>query len=197
MGLSGSAIVPVATYTADVYPPAAGTPVLAADVEAGEQAFANRWEWLLAQPRVVEVVRYSATDPSEAHAQLGVDFTSNTFTDSTVILATSIANVATNDVIKIDGQFIVSRAVGAGTPGALRMRCGTAHYCTDSIPLVPVGALDGVDAGYVVTISGTYTVLSSQAGGPITLTLQARKGDTDIKILRPSNFTATVYRTGV
>jgi hypothetical protein len=197
MALSGTAITEVATYTAAIYPPATGTAIQSSDVEAGEQALANRTKYLASLPRIVEVVKYSATDPSEAHAQLGVDFTTNSFVDSTVILATSAGNVKTNDVIHITGQFTVSRAVNGGTPGALRMRCGTSLYCSDSIPLVPVDQLNGANVGYTVTFSGTYTVSSTQNGLPITFTLQARHGDTDIKILRPSNFTATVYRVGL
>ena len=46
MGLSGTAITPVSTFTANVYPPASATPVLAADVLAGEQALVNRTEYL-------------------------------------------------------------------------------------------------------------------------------------------------------
>lgn len=197
MGLSGTALTEVATYTAAIYPPATGTPILASDVEAGEQALANRTKYLASLPRVVEVVRYSAPDPTEAHAQLGVDFVTNTFTDSTVILATSTANVKVNDVVHIAGQFTVSRAAPAGFPGALRMRCGTALYCGDSIPLVPSDQLDGVYVGYTITLSGTYVVSSVQAGAPITFILQARMGDNAIKILKPSNFTATIYRAGL
>jgi len=197
MTTSATPITPVATFTTNVYPPQSGTTIHSADLESAEQALCNRWAWLLAQPRIVEVVKYSATDPSEAHAQLGVDFMTNSFVDSTVILAASTGNVKTNDVVRIVGQFTVSRAVSGGSPGALRMRCGTSLYCSDSIPLVPVDQLNGANVGYTVTLAGTYTVSSTQNGLPITFTLQARHGDTDIKILRPSNFTATIYRTGL
>lgn len=197
MTTSATPITPVATYTANVYPPQSGTTIHSADLESAEQAFCNRFAWLLAQPRVVEVVKYSAPDPSEAHAQLGVDFTTNTFVDSTAVLATSTNNVKTNDVVRIAGQFTISRAVNGGTPGAIRMRCGTSLYCSDSIPLVPVDQLNGANVGYTITLVGTYTVSSTQNGLPITFTLQARHGDTDIKILKPSNFTATIFRTGL
>ncbi len=68
MPLSATPITPVATYTADVYPPQSGTAVLAADVEAGEQALANRWAWFLAQPRLVAVEHYGEDDAASAHA---------------------------------------------------------------------------------------------------------------------------------
>lgn len=197
MSLSATALSEVATYTTNIYPPDAGTPILAADVEAGEQALANRTKYLASLPRVVEVVKYSATDPSEAHAQLGVDFTTNLFVDSTVVLATSTAAVKTNDLVHIAGQFVVARNTNGGFPGALRMRCGTSLYCDDSIPLVPASARHGADVGYVIDLHGTYVVSSTQNGLPITFTLQGRMGDTAIKVLRPSNFTATIYRTGL
>lgn len=68
MPLSATPITPVATYTANVYPPQSGTAVLAADVEAGEQALANRWAWLMAQPRVIAVEHYGEDDAASAHA---------------------------------------------------------------------------------------------------------------------------------
>lgn len=46
MGLSGTALTAVSTFTANVYPPASATPVLAADVQAGEQALLNRTKYL-------------------------------------------------------------------------------------------------------------------------------------------------------
>jgi hypothetical protein len=57
MALSGTALTEVATYTAAIYPPATGTAIQSSDVEAGEQALANRTKYLASLPRVVEVVK--------------------------------------------------------------------------------------------------------------------------------------------
>jgi len=56
MGLSTTALTAIKAFTASLFPPQAGSTVLAADVEAGEQVLLNRTEYLfdkVDQARVV------------------------------------------------------------------------------------------------------------------------------------------------
>lgn len=50
MGLSVTALTEANAFTAAIFPPASGTPVAAADVQAGLQALANRTKWLSVAP---------------------------------------------------------------------------------------------------------------------------------------------------
>ena len=198
MGLSGSAIVPVATYTADVYPPAAGTPVLAADVEAGEQAFANRWEWLLAQPRVAHVYRVglaSATANPLTHATVGTFAIPGGSWSNAVHLA-NLGSLLVGDVVDIRCVLYVRTSGNGGASVCLGNTIDSLSVLADSAYEQTIDEWKNADVPLTFTTSvvmtsamlsgGVFSLYVLAAGEPFTLTVKG-----------PWHLTATVYRTGV
>ena len=195
MGLSGTAITPVATYTPDVYPPASGTAVLAADVEATGQNLANRWAWLLAQPRVVEVAKFGLDGTNLAHDQTGSDVTATgTWQASATVIATPTATLKANDVVKVDASFWYTNAGGTDTKA--RILCptiaGSPTYAHNGLCRIDGSA----GTTFQANLSGWY-VVTSGALTSVAFTLQVYGDDSVIKIREPVSLSATIYRKGL
>lgn len=101
MGLSGTPLTPVNAFTALVYPPDSGSPILAADVEAGEQALLNRTLYL--QSRLGEYVPYTPQVQARATYTSAPYYTNATtsFTDTGVMTGVGIGTIAENDLIEV------------------------------------------------------------------------------------------------
>lgn len=196
MGLSGTAITPVATYTPDVYPPASGTAVLAADVEATGQNLANRWAWLLAQPRVVEVC-HAVTDDDHSpltypvvgtHVQVG-----GAYTDAVKLY--DFTGLKGADVIHVETSFYVGTLAGGGC--TIRLGNAAKNLKIPSCAVEQrVAEWNGVKVP--VHLSATFAVTSIMiTAGALALYLQQAGEPLTLTVYGPLDFTATIYRTGL
>lgn len=118
MGVSATPITPVDAFTTNTYPPESGTPVLAADVEIGEQALVNRTEYL--KNRLGEYALYAPSADAHTDASFGVYYTNATatFTDTGVGTSIAIGTIAENDLVEV-------RFTGLGKANT---SCGSAQF---------------------------------------------------------------------
>lgn len=171
MPLSATPITPVATYTADVYPPQSGTAVLAADVEAGEQAFANRWAWLMAQPRMVAIEHYGEDDAASSHAAgaLGNLTLTGSFANGPALAVAGPFEVG--DLVEVVAQVYVQTDTIA--PAWVRLGDTTASPAIALSHCIPESLSGWHNAWTQIALHAWHVVQTGQEAG-ITFYLQAR-----------------------
>lgn len=202
MSLSATALSEVATYTTNIYPPDAGTPILAADVEAGEQALANRTKYLASLPRIVQVVTSSQADATQAHPAITTSVpigpTGGLFVNSGTKI--TLTGLATNDIVHLQAFLFVEMSA----PGTAYVRFGntltsialdTAYV--SSLETQGLGAVHAFWQDPTHVLLDTYWTVPSTHTGTQDLYLQARVDANTLTLRAPFSWFATVHRIGL
>lgn len=200
MTTSATPITPVATFTANVYPPLSGTTIHAVDLESAEQALCNRWAWLLAQPRVVEVVKASQDDATSAHAAITTCVPTSSGTFANMGTHVTLTDLKVGDVVHFRAAMFAEMSTGA--PAWVRLgntltSLAINNAIADNMATQGLGGGTnywqtptqiGLDA--VWTVTSTYT-------GTQAIYLQGRVDAGTLTLNAPFTLIATVYRTGL
>lgn len=173
MGLKAIALTAVDSFTTALYPPSPGSPVQAADVEAGEQVLLNRTLWLKNRANQTER-KQNTSIPVPTGGAAQETFTTMAFVSS-VLTIVNFTLAAVGDVVEcwykadFQGTAVASdysiriasiqdyggAAVTAQVPGCL-------YYTRESTARIQVMML------------GSFTVTTA---GPLRLVLQAMAGE--------------------
>jgi len=200
MTTSATPITPVATFTTNVYPPLSGTTIHAVDLESAEQAFCNRWAWLLAQPRVVEVLKASQDDATSAHAAITTSVPATTGTFANMGTKVTLPGLKVGDVVQLQASFFAEMSTGA--PAYLRFgntltslainNCVIDNNYTQGLG----GSTNYWRTPTPVMLSAFFTVTSTYIGTQ-DVYIQGRVDAGSLQIDAPFSLVATVYRTGL
>lgn len=200
MTTSATPITPVATYTANVYPPQSGTTIHSADLESAEQAFCNRFAWLLAQPRIVEVVTASQDDATSAHAMITTCVPTSSGTFANMGTHVTLPGLKVGDVVHFRASLFAEMSTGA--PAYVRLgntltSLAINNAVADNMATQGLGGSTNywrvptqIDLNAIWTVTSTY--VGNQA-----VYLQGRVDAGTLTLDAPFSLVATVYRTGL
>lgn len=200
MTTSATPITPVATYTTNVYPPQSGTTIHSADLESAEQAFCNRFAWLLAQPRIVEVVTASQDDATSAHAMITTCVPATTGTFANMGTHVTLTGLKVGDVVHLQASAFAEMNAGAEAfirfgntaTGLAINNCVIDNLSTQGLG----GSTNYWRVPTPVVLSAFFTVTSIYTGTQA-IYLQGRVDAGTLQLDAPFSLVATVYRTGL
>ena len=198
MTTSATPITPVATYTANVYPPQSGTTIHSADLESAEQAFCNRFAWLLAQPRVAKVDTAGLKDSTfpPTHTSIGTYSTITGGTYANAVALHTITGLSVGDVVTLSAFGYVKTSASGGVSICLGdASLGSVGILSDCVHVQSNNEWSTTHQPVTFT---TKVTITSTFGGSFAVKLLANLADPlTLSFHGPWHLTATVYRTGL
>ena len=176
-----------ANFPASITIPSGGDNVTAASVNVALEGLADRTAHLAGYAQIVQIVSYTADDATLAHAQIGSDIDSTSWTASSV-LATTTADVLTGDIVIVHCQ-VWAAITAVASDAMIRITTGTGHEISSSV--LTVGQTISPH-----TLVGYYVAGSDR--GPITVAVQGKITENvgeKLRIYKPSVLVATIYRS--
>ncbi len=164
-----------------------------ASVVAGMKQLADRTAHL-GKLRALQVKTFGVDDASSAHAQIGVNITSDTFVAVTGGAQIAFSNVKAGDLVVL-ACSAWANMTGVAQSGALRLYdANNAVGINHSIPEVRDRVEGSVGAMSAHTLVAFYTVLSD--AGSLQIILQGRRGDAAaLQVRAPLSLVGTLYRS--